>query len=249
MMGRRRVALVTGAGSGAGREICLALAVAEFRVVGADLNPIAAEMTAAKLRTANADVLALGVDVTDPTSAETMAQRAIDYFGRVDVFVNCQVWAVYRTDGRMNDEDVSRGRVRLLAGIQVGCAVIRPFMRERREGCIVNVVSSPVPAFRQTVVDNACERARSDEFVQRDLAAQTRLLARTLAHDRIRVNSVIHDADEIESCTSRPDSAEPGDPPCPATLAALFLVSDRAKYLTGWLLRAHADSHLARCAA
>ncbi len=40
MMGQRRVALVTGAGSGAGREICLALAVAEFRVVVADLNPI-----------------------------------------------------------------------------------------------------------------------------------------------------------------------------------------------------------------
>ena len=60
-----KVAIVTGAASGIGKEIAVAFAREGARVVIADLAPAAAEATAAELRGKGAQAMAVAMDVTD----------------------------------------------------------------------------------------------------------------------------------------------------------------------------------------
>ncbi len=80
-----RVALVTGGGSGIGRGIGIALAGAGMRVVIADIEADAAEAVAAEL---GAEASAETVDVSDPASAEALAERCDERYGGIDVLCN-----------------------------------------------------------------------------------------------------------------------------------------------------------------
>ena len=80
-----KVAVVTGAGSGIGKAVALALAHAGYSVVLAGrrappLNEVAAQ--------AGSNALAVPTDVTDPDSVATLFTRTVDWFGRVDLLFN-----------------------------------------------------------------------------------------------------------------------------------------------------------------
>ncbi|KAI0449668.1 short-chain dehydrogenase/reductase SDR [Xylaria acuta] len=87
------VALVTGAGSGIGRECCLAYAAEGARgVVVADLDHGKALETAQESQAVSSNqdfrALAIEVDVRDPASVGNMVKAAVDAFGRIDYNVN-----------------------------------------------------------------------------------------------------------------------------------------------------------------
>ena len=80
-----KVAVITGAGSGIGKAVALALAHAGYSVVLAGrratpLNEVAGQ--------AGANALAVPTDVTDPDSVAALFTRAVDWFGRVDLLFN-----------------------------------------------------------------------------------------------------------------------------------------------------------------
>src|SRR5512132_3890083 len=79
-----KVWLVTGAGRGMGVDIANAALTAGHAVVATARNP--GTVTAALGE--DDDVLAIKLDVTDPTDAEAAVAAAIDRFGRIDVLVN-----------------------------------------------------------------------------------------------------------------------------------------------------------------
>jgi NAD(P)-dependent dehydrogenase (short-subunit alcohol dehydrogenase family) len=92
-----RVAIVTGAGRGVGREHALLLAREGAKVIvndigagvdgtGRDASP-AGEVVAA-IRTSGGDAIANGEDVSDWKGAKAMIDAAIAHFGRLDVLVN-----------------------------------------------------------------------------------------------------------------------------------------------------------------
>ncbi len=92
-----KVAIVTGAGGGLGREHALLLARRGARVVvndvggsvhgdGSDLGP--AEAVAEEIRGGGGEAVADGHSVSTPGGGEAIVQTAIDAFGRVDVVVN-----------------------------------------------------------------------------------------------------------------------------------------------------------------
>jgi NAD(P)-dependent dehydrogenase (short-subunit alcohol dehydrogenase family) len=92
-----RVAIVTGAGRGIGREHALMLASEGASVVvndlggapdgeGADAGP--AQEVVAEIEAAGGRAVANGADVTDFAQAEAMVAEAVDTFGRLDVLVN-----------------------------------------------------------------------------------------------------------------------------------------------------------------
>jgi 2-hydroxycyclohexanecarboxyl-CoA dehydrogenase len=84
-----KIALVTGGGSGIGRAICVRLADEGARVAVADLDPSAAEQTAADLATPG---IAVEVDIADFDRVRAAVGQARSALGAIDVLVNNAGW-------------------------------------------------------------------------------------------------------------------------------------------------------------
>ena len=82
-----RVAIVTGAGGGLGRQHALALAGRGARVVVNDLGD-AAQAVAEEIRAAGGEALANNASVTDSAAVEAMARQALGAWSRIDILVN-----------------------------------------------------------------------------------------------------------------------------------------------------------------
>ncbi|HEY9555232.1 MAG TPA: SDR family oxidoreductase [Acidimicrobiales bacterium] len=82
-----RVAIITGAGRGLGREHALLLAAEGARVVVNDLGDVAEE-TAAAVREAGGEAVASTHDITDWAGGRELIELAVSEFGRLDVLVN-----------------------------------------------------------------------------------------------------------------------------------------------------------------
>jgi len=82
-----KVAIVTGAASGIGKEIARAFAREGARVVIADLNQTAADAIAAELG-GPLKALAVAMDVTNEQQVEAGVARTIEQFGKIDVLVS-----------------------------------------------------------------------------------------------------------------------------------------------------------------
>ena len=92
-----RVAIVTGAGGGLGRQHALALAKRGAKVLVNDLGGAvdgsggsvsAAQAVVDEIRAAGGEALANGASVTDFEAVQAMVQQAVDAWGRVDILVN-----------------------------------------------------------------------------------------------------------------------------------------------------------------
>ncbi|XP_066272201.1 2,5-dichloro-2,5-cyclohexadiene-1,4-diol dehydrogenase-like [Branchiostoma lanceolatum] len=94
----KRVALVTGGGSGIGRATAVRFAELGYSCVVADINEPNAKETLRMLQTPG---IAVQVDVTMATSVEAMVTAAVQHFGRIDCAFNCA--GVEPIDGKIAD--------------------------------------------------------------------------------------------------------------------------------------------------
>jgi 3-hydroxybutyrate dehydrogenase len=83
-----KVAYVTGAASGIGREIARTFAREGAKVAIADLNRGGAEAAAAELNAKTRCALGLGVDVTSEEQVDASVARTVETFGRLDILVS-----------------------------------------------------------------------------------------------------------------------------------------------------------------
>jgi 3-oxoacyl-[acyl-carrier protein] reductase len=83
-----KVALITGAGSGLGREIALTFARAGAQIAVNDLRREAAERVAGEVEVIGRPALALVADVSDSVEVGAMFEQLIDAWGTVDILVN-----------------------------------------------------------------------------------------------------------------------------------------------------------------
>jgi len=83
-----KVAVVTGAASGIGKEIARTFAAAGASVVIADLNATAAHATAEQLDGSGQRIIAVAMDVTSESDVESGMAAAVSAFGRIDVLVS-----------------------------------------------------------------------------------------------------------------------------------------------------------------
>jgi NAD(P)-dependent dehydrogenase (short-subunit alcohol dehydrogenase family) len=137
-----KVAVVTGAASGLGKALALALARQGWTVVVADVDVAGGEEVARLVRGAGGEGVFEALDVRDVRAWERVAQDTAQRFGRGDLLVNNAGVASSGEVGKGNLDDW-RWCVDIdLWGPIHGCHVFVPMMRRQGFGHIVNIASA-----------------------------------------------------------------------------------------------------------
>lgn len=146
-----RVAIVTGAGGGLGRQHALALAARGAKVLVNDLGGAvdgsggsagAAQKVVDEIRAAGGEAIANGASVTDFAAVQAMVQQAVEAWGRVDVLVSN---AGILRDKSFAKMDLADFRLVLdvhLMGAVHCCKALWPVMTQQKYGRIVLTTSS-----------------------------------------------------------------------------------------------------------
>ncbi len=138
-----RTALITGAGSGIGREIALLFAKQGATVVVGDINDAAAQSVIDEITGSGGNAMALNLDVTDPESANAAVARIIGETGTLDILVNNAGIGMVGSLTETTPEDFARlMSVNVYGVYHCSLAAITQMLKqEPRGGRIVNIAS------------------------------------------------------------------------------------------------------------
>ncbi|WP_449619846.1 SDR family NAD(P)-dependent oxidoreductase [Robertmurraya sp. Marseille-Q9965] len=256
-----KVAIVTGASRGLGRADALALAEAGADVVITDIliesdthneqealkyGPIAqimqctnvmyADKTAREIQDMGRKSFACKMDVTDKEQVEVVFARVKQEFGRIDILVNNAgtLDHVSKIENQ-NDDFWERDLKVNLTGAYNCTKAVWPYMKEQGSGSIINMssVAGTLGGFGQA----------SYSATKGGLLSFTKSMALEGAKHGIRVNAIVPGIIGTEAfkmgnpamnerMIQRTAMKQPGEPEDIAN-AITFLVSDKAKYITG----------------
>ncbi len=188
-------AVVTGGGSGLGKEICLALARAGADVAIAARRPGPINEVAAEIKDYGRKSLALPTDVIDSKQVNHLIETAITEFGKVDILVNNAGIAKgvdpsghdvlgppSKAIWELSDEDWAYSINTNLTGTFHCCRAVARHMLERKSGKVINI--SSMGAIRVVKGNFGYCTAKAG------VIAFTRTLAITWAGDNIQVNCI-----------------------------------------------------------
>ena len=143
------VAVVTGAGSGIGRATALALADAGADVVLAGRRPEALTQVAQLCVERGVHVVTVPTDVSDCDAVARLAHRAVNRFGRIDVWVNAAAVTAFAPFDEISLPEFRRVLDVNVMGTVHAARVALPVMRRQGGGVLLNVSSVlgavPVP--------------------------------------------------------------------------------------------------------
>ena len=146
-----RVAIVTGAGGGLGKQHALALAGRGAKVLVNDLGGTvdgsggsvsAAQAVVDEIRAAGGEALANGASVTDFDAVEAMVQQAVDAWGRVDILVNNAGILRDKTFAKMDMADFRMVAEVHLMGAANCTKAVWPIMQAQQYGRVLMTTSS-----------------------------------------------------------------------------------------------------------
>ncbi|MGJ4949046.1 SDR family oxidoreductase [Bradyrhizobium sp. HKCCYLS20291] len=133
--------VVTGASSGIGRATALALAREGASLVLAARREDVLKDVATECETLGGRAIAVGTDVTDAEAVKHLADRAVQTFGGIDVWINNAGTGVF---GAYQDADIALHRktieVNLLGTMNGAYAALPTFLQQRR-GTLINNIS------------------------------------------------------------------------------------------------------------
>lgn len=225
-----RVAIVTGAGQGIGREIARNLHAHGARVVLVDLDGDAANAAAAEV-----DGLGLACDVTDEDQVRAVVRDTVGQFGRLDVFVNNAGITRDASMKKMTVDQFDSVITVHLRGTWLGVREASAVMREAKTGSIVNISSLSGKSGNPGQTNYSAAKA--------GIVGLTKAAAKELAHHNVRVNAVqpglirtpMTAAMSPEVFAEREASIpmKRAGEPAEVAGAVVFLASDLASYITG----------------
>ena len=178
-----KVAIVTGAGSGIGREIARRLAREGAKVVIADLSTAAAEDAAAEIERAGGVAMGVKIDVTSEAEVERAVAVAVDAYGGVDVLVSNAGIQRYGTVENTSEQTWGEVLDTNLKGYFLATKFAIPHIIARGGGAIVAVGSVQSVA----ALGNAAAYVTSKHGV----LGLTRSLALDYAPQNVRANCVL----------------------------------------------------------
>ena len=233
-----QVAIVTGGARGIGREIALVLAKAGADVALFDINPQQLEQTVAELRALGRRAEGFSVDVTDGKQVDEGVGKVLDKLGRLDILINN---AGITKDGllvRMDDAQWDRVIDINLKGTFLCTRAVAKHMMKQRRGRIVSIASVVGIFGNPGQANYAASKA--------GIIGLTKAVAKELASRGITCNAIAPGFIKTEMPEALPEQAKQrlqeaiplgslGEPRDVAE-AALFLVSDAARYVTGHVL-------------
>jgi len=137
-----KVAVVTGAGNGIGKEIALAMARSGASVVVNDISTEAGQSVVDEIHAAGGKAVVSTNSVASREGAEGIVQAAIDHFGRIDIVVNNAGNLRDRLFHKMSDEEWSQViDVHLNGSFNVSRAAATHF-REQESGAFIHMTST-----------------------------------------------------------------------------------------------------------
>jgi 3-oxoacyl-[acyl-carrier protein] reductase len=241
-----KIALVTGAAQGIGRDIALALAADGADVAICDVNLEAATKTAGDLEATGRKSLALKANVAASSEVTAMVDQVLEKFGRIDILVNN---AGITRDGlilRMKDEDWDLVLSINLKGAFLCTKAALKHMTKQRSGAIINIAS----------IVGAMGNAGQANYVasKAGLIGLTKTIAREYANRNITANAVAPGFIETAMTQALSENVRQelakqipmGKLGTPADVAnaVRFLASPWASYITGQVIHVNGGMYM-----
>jgi 3-oxoacyl-[acyl-carrier protein] reductase len=238
-----KVALITGAAQGIGKEIAVTLSNEGAKIIVADINLQLSEETSKELRTESAP---LALDVSDFDQVEKNIKNIAGNFGRIDILVNNAGIVKDALFLRMKKEDWDRVLKVNLDGAFNVCKAVVPFMVKQRSGKIINISS---------IIGEMGNIGQSNYAASKaGLIGFTKSLAREVAARNITVNAVAPGYIDTEMTKKLPEDVKEkmlqlipvkrlgttGD----VANAVLFLASPEADYITGQVINVNGGMYM-----
>ncbi len=237
-----RVAVVTGGGSGIGKQVCARLAAGGAHVEVLDIDPQAAGKTAAEIAAAGGAAAVHRCDVSNRAEVEQAIGAILDR-SPIDILINNAGIAHVGNVENTSEADLDRLYRVNVKGVYNCLAAVVPAMKARRRGVIVNLASI------------ASSMGLADRFAysmsKGAVLAMTRSVARDYVDHGIRCNCVapgrVHTPfvdnflaenypDRRDEVFAQLEQSQPmGRMGAPEEIAALidYLCSDDAAFITG----------------